>query len=251
MNNEYFIERKAFLEKEIARLEKEIEKYPKGNLSAYREGDYVRWRIYNEDDAKDYKTLKKKQLSLAQLFARKRVSKQKLKDMQNELKSIFKYLNCRKLSDWSWLTAKDSTYRELLFEDDWEYQLYEKKTEHPKQLTNDAPKGEKVRSKSEAFIATALYERGIPYHYEEYHYFGNTRLGPDFTIRHPETGELYIWEHFGIIDKENYQEEFLFKIPLYLKAGYYPGVNLITTYETKDDPLSIDTIRNTIHEYFG
>ena len=58
-----------------------------------------------------------------------------------------------------------------------------------------------MRSKSEAMIAMSLYVQKIPYRYECELKLGSITLFPDFTIRHPETGEIFYWEHFGMMDK--------------------------------------------------
>ena len=75
-------------------------------------------------------------------------------------------------------------------------------------------------------------------------------LFPDFTIRHPVSKEVYYWEHFGMMDDSAYSQKAFSKMQLYTRYGIIPSVNLITTYETKDNPLSIDTIEKVISNYF-
>ena len=58
-----------------------------------------------------------------------------------------------------------------------------------------------VRSKSEAFIASSLSDKGIPFRYECAAKIAGTVIYPDFTIRHPLSGKLCLWEHFGLIDR--------------------------------------------------
>ena len=58
---------------------------------------------------------------------------------------------------------------------------------------------------------------------------------PDFVIRHPVTGEYYYWEHFGIMDEEDYRNHACKKINLYCKNEILPFVNLIMTFETKNN----------------
>ena len=40
------------------------------------------------------------------------------------------------------------------------------------------------------------------------------------------------------------------KLDLYTSHGLIPNINLITTYETKDHPLSMDYVKKTVAYYF-
>lgn len=111
--------------------------------------------------------------------------------------------------------------------------------------------GNLVRSKSEALIDMALYIHKIPFRYECALNLGGITLYPDFTLRHPQTGEFFYWEHFGLMDDESYSQNTCSKLQLYTSCDIIPGVHLITTYETKEFPLSTKTIEKTIDYYFG
>ena len=65
---------------------------------------------------------------------------------------------------------------------------------------------------------------------------------PDFTIRNPRTGKLLYWEHFGKIDDPDYAHKTSRKLNTYISNNIIPDIDLITTYETKDHPLSISTL---------
>ena len=176
---------------------------------------------------------------------------QKCEDMKNELDCINAYIGHRSENGWRNLLDKSSHYRPFLIkDDDWEYAPYKKKEDDYNNKKDYAPKGDIVRSKSEAIIAHCLFENNIPYHYEEVHDFNGIELTPDFTIKHPTTGKIYLWEHFGKAEKENYQGTIAYKMPIYLGAGYIPGFNFITTYETQGLHLSIEKVRRTVEEYF-
>lgn len=96
-----------------------------------------------------------------------------------------------------------------------------------------------------------LYQKKIPFRYEEKLVLDGITIYPDFVIRHPVTGEYFYWEHFGMMDDEEYRNHACEKIKLYCKNGIIPSVNLITTYETKRDPLSAEKVEFRIQEYFG
>lgn len=107
-----------------------------------------------------------------------------------------------------------------------------------------------VRSKSEVMIDMILFQNKIPFRYEAPLQLGDTTIYPDFTIRHPHTGDTYYWEHFGLMDDPSYSKNAISKLHLYVNHGIIPSLRLITTYETKESPLSIDKIEKIVKEYF-
>ena len=98
-------------------------------------------------------------------------------------------------------------------------------------------------------IAMLLHLNAIPYRYECALSLGGVTLFPDFTIRHPGTGALYYWEHFGLMDDPAYAKNAGSKLSLYAANGIIPSVHLITTYETKAYPLNAG-IEHLISYYF-
>lgn len=97
-------------------------------------------------------------------------------------------------------------------------------------LLYETLRGEKVRSKSEAIIADALYRHGIFYQYEKIlEADGVTRV--DFTMEHNIRGCTLYWEHFGKMDDPDYVLEYLKKKKRYESMGIAEGKNLIATYE--------------------
>ena len=107
-----------------------------------------------------------------------------------------------------------------------------------------------VRSKSEALIDTVLYINKIPFRYECALKLDETTIYPDFTIRHPRTGKLYYWEHFGRMDDPNYRRKVFAKQQLYADHNIIPSIQLISTYETREQPLNMEFVENLIHYYF-
>ena len=80
-------------------------------------------------------------------------------------------------------------------------------------------------------IANLLEEHDIPYHYDAEITLATKKIYPDFVIKHPFTGENIIWEHFGALHQEGYEEKMNNKMKLYLKHGYVPFETLIYTFE--------------------
>ncbi len=126
----------------------------------------------------------------------------------------------------------------------------QKNVPHPELRIHKMKSGHIVRSKSEGLIDNGLYDAKIPFRYEDPMSIGGRTIYPDFTIRHPETGVFFYWEHFGLMDNEQYIESAVRKIGLYAYAGILPGHNLITTFETAASPLLYDDILAIISHYF-
>ncbi len=150
-------------------------------------------------------------------------------------------------------------YKDLLFDFfvpkdqeavEWMQAPYEKNSRFPEQLLHKTSAGIYVRSKSEAMIVMFLHMHKIPFRYECALNLGNITIHPDFTVRHPETGEIFYWEHFGRMDDPVYSRKVPSKLQLYIANGIIPSIHLITTYETQDAPLNSEVIENIIEYYF-
>src|SRR5262249_23379367 len=100
-------------------------------------------------------------------------------------------------------------------------------------LIHRTSRGELVRSKSELVIANHLYGLGIPYHYERILEGKATegRLRPDFTFI-DDAGDVVVWEHLGMLDRDEYRRGWEWKQAWYASNGFTEGSNLFTTSET-------------------
>ena len=252
MNYELLSSRRKTLEKEVVRLKAELKKYPKGYINLCKDKGKYRMYYMLEDDKGYVKRnyLPLKEIELAKKLARKKYLQRMLADKENELECTKKYLGMRHSGRHKELLEQDSPYRYLIIEDSWEGQEYDKSTKHPEQLIVKAPKGEFVRSKSEALIANALFDEGIEYRYECAKEIGGIKYYPDFTVKVPGTKITKIWEHFGKIDDPVYFSKMMRKISAYIKAGYVPGVNIIFTFESSVKPLTIDVVKSVIQHHF-
>lgn len=133
---------------------------------------------------------------------------------------------------------------------DWMHTSYEKNLLYPEILIYKSSSGNLLRSKSEMLIDMSLYMHQIPFRYESALHLNGVTLYPDFTIRHPTTGQYYYWEHFGLMDNPAYIDNTGSKIRTYASNGIIPNIQLITTYETKKHPLSSELIEKIIEYYF-
>ncbi len=143
------------------------------------------------------------------------------------------------------LFAQDSGYRPLLESisdtkdfSSWAKEDYPANPYQPENKRFRTQAGIYVRSKSEKIIADTLTSYQISYRYEAALYLDYT-IYPDFTLRHPETGELYYYEHFGMVDNPDYRDKMLDKLDMYMRHGIY---DLLYTMETKEKPLTVEQI---------
>lgn len=91
---------------------------------------------------------------------------------------------------------------------------------YPERLIHRSKSGIWVRSKSELVIARALDDLRVSYKYEQRLADPkNPRVGylPDFTIFHK--GEVYYWEHLGMLDQTTYRKRWERKLTWYKQNG--------------------------------
>lgn len=225
---------------------------PEGNFSCITNGKYYKW-FCSINSKQTY--IPKSQKTQAQKLAYKHYLSLQLSFLNQELQATNAYLNTPKEPASPLLSQ--SGYQELLSAfipspeiQEWINIPYPKNSAHPETLLYKAPSGNLVRSKSEVLIDLALTRRNIPFRYECALELNETTLFPDFTILHPETQEIIYWEHFGMMDKATYSQNAFSKLQFYTSNGLVPSINLITTFETKEHPLTLETIDQMLEIYF-
>lgn len=119
---------------------------------------------------------------------------------------------------------------------------------HMENLTVPTPRGHMVRSKSEAIIATALYYHNVEYYYEKRLVLGEVEMYPDFTMCMQKEKVIY-WEHFGMMDNPIYAKNVYRKLELYSSNGIFPGINLIVTFESSENPIDPRMLESILDYY--
>ncbi len=115
-----------------------------------------------------------------------------------------------------------------------------------------AERGERVRSKSEKMIADKLFMLGVPYRYEDMVVFDNGEtVCPDFTILDVAERKEILFEHFGLMADEDYQNRTVYKMELYNRNGYELGRDFLFTMETADKPLDMRWFERMIRTRLG
>ena len=90
----------------------------------------------------------------------------------------------------------------------------------------------------------------IPYLYE-YPLVENQKIRarPDFTVLNVASRATYYWEHLGMMDETEYLKNALHKISVYEKHGFFPGKNLILSFESSENPLKTEDLEALIDAY--
>lgn len=239
---------------QIKNLQAKINSLPEGDLHCIKNGKYIKWFVTNR---KTTRYIPKKERPLAEALALKKFYQFQMNELtvRSQLLENALHSQTNALS----LLEETSCFKELLephfhtFSKElqqWANADYEHNPRHPEHLTHQTISGYKVRSKSEVIIANTLFTNHIPFRYECILAFQDIHFYPDFTIRHPKTGEITYWEHFGMMDKPAYCENTFNKLKIYATHQIIPSINLITTYETQNTPLNSEKIQQIVYEYF-
>lgn len=244
--------------KRMQNLERQQKKLPEGKLICSRTGSYYKWEC---SDGKKKTYIPKKNRKFAEKLAAKKYLSALWSDLAHEKYAIDLYLRCHsnyKPKVEELLTGSPEVEKLLspYFSpqskelDEWMKSPYETNPKNPEHLTQKIGSNEFVRSKSEAMIAKVLKQNKIPYRYEARLQLDEIEMYPDFTIRHPKTGETYFWEHFGLLDNPDYVRNMHVKLQTFTNHSIMPGINLITTYENQEKPLTFEMIEMMVNYYF-
>jgi len=246
------------LDEQIKRLKNLIENLPTGKLISGGNGKYQQW-FRSDGHVRTY--ISKKQKELIEKLAIKKYLSYLLEDCENEKRAIEFYLKHHRedVGKAEKFLIDKSEYGELLLPyfktkskelQDWLQEPFEQNPQYDENLILKTISGNRVRSKSEVIIDTLLYINKIPFRYECALKLGRRTYYPDFTIKHPRTGKIYYWEHFGMMDDEEYIKKACSKLQVYTLNGIVPSVNLIMTFETSENPLGAEEVMELIEKYF-
>lgn len=246
------------LQNQITSIQSQINSLPDGNFFCCKNGKYYKWY---HTDGKNQTIIPKQNRTYAQALAKKRILLMKLDELQQKKDAADVYLNQYSMisENTEQFLVENEEYRKLLVNSwksidlqhcEWMNAPYDKNKKYPEGLVYKTISGDFVRSKSEVMIDMILVKYKIPFRYECALQIGELVIYPDFTIRHPKTDEIYYWEHFGQMDKESYAKQAASKLQTYILNKIIPNIQLITTYETKEKPLSVEQVECIIKEHF-
>ena len=248
----------------VAQLEEIARNSPQGSLviKTINSNKYY-YKMSSDNGQKTTQYIKPSQKELISQLADKRFARQVLPNLRSNLRAAESFLKYHSGLEECSLEAfigrdlsavcSSKCMPQKAMIDKW---LSESWTETPYQEyppTHPTLKGLPVRSKSEVMIANSLFQHGIPYHYEKPLFYSPNRapIFPDFSILHPDTCELWFWEHFGLIDNPLYFDDMCRKFEIFQSQGITPGHRLICTFECEKHPLSSVLINDLIQFHFG
>ena len=244
----------------LSELKKQLEGCPSGTLQISKSRHYYTYRQKTADGKVRY--IPKNQEELARQLAFKNYLKLQIEELENTLCALqLCQKQIEKCGDKADRYLYENEGASRLLKDAfpirnallaaWAAQPPAVSAPYQEARIQRCRSGHIVRSKSERMIDNALFAAQIPFRYEDPLTIGNITIHPDFTIRHPLTGQFLYWEHFGMMDRPAYVNRAMQSIALYAGNGYYPFHNLIVTFEAECSPLSDAQIDLMIDYYFG
>ena len=122
---------------------------------------------------------------------------------------------------------------------------------YEERLIHHTIEGEMVRSKSEVIIANCLHYNGLEYEYESVLELEPGKpLRPDFKVIDGDTGNIWYWEHCGMMTDPKYVKRWEDKKKFYEKHGIVEEKNLIVTYDEENGGLDSEYIDRLIKDIF-
>ncbi|MEI6602615.1 MAG: hypothetical protein WCL54_03930 [Clostridia bacterium] len=246
----------------IEKFQKEMARMPEGGVSqkVINGRQYLYHVVKNGAEPKKYKQVRIKGDSpgLSEKLIRKQMLKRSLKILRRNLMAFEVFVKAYQplfMSEISAGLTVKSSVPIVVFEEksdrirNWEAEEFVSCSMLPESKKHTTFDGLRVRSKSEALIAGALESRHIPFRYEARMMLEGKEFYPDFTILRPTDGETIYWEHFGMMNDEDYACSTKRKNSIYIENGLLPWNNYIVTFDSTDGSIDAFTIHNIINAH--
>ncbi|MFA5634783.1 MAG: hypothetical protein WC977_02650 [Anaerovoracaceae bacterium] len=242
----------------IIRFEEELKRMPEGSLNCKRKNGFVYFYHYIAagNGERKLRYISRNEDQLITNLNRKRFIQLSITRLRNNVRALERFLKVFRpysatdiLSE---LPVASSAIGYTMQKDDcidWEKEEYDTSKLYPERLMYGTINGLKVRSKSEAIIAGLLESNKIPFRYEAVLSIDEKTYYPDFTILRPRDKKILYWEHFGMMDDEEYALRAEHKLAMYRKNSIFPWNQLISTYETAKTPLDAQDIQSIIKAF--
>lgn len=259
--------RQTVIKKQLKKLKNELSKLPDGQIVCYPNGKYSRWYLKTEHGLE---WIPKKNRDFASKLAYKKYLEARIHDLTEENRILTNlYLNSTDKGKTDKSEENNLTQTEILLNNqhyaalltdhltlqknkwkEWMQEDYPANPKYPEQKIHPTLSGIFVRSKSEATIERLLVLNHIPFRYEPAFDLEGMIVYSDFLIIHPKTEEMFIWEHFGMMDKQEYAHREFRKMEQYNNCGFRPDEKLIMTFESKTNPFTYQKAEEIIWKYF-
>ncbi len=225
---EYYRQQMQQLDQIIEKSYLILENAPEGALRISRSNNSTQYYWKNSNTNNFGKYIKRSEEGLARALANKEYASRILPLAIKNKEELLKYrglLECESIKQVyeSLPVGEKKLIQPFIVEDDayaleWRNQKLNQYQPMPYKIETGitTERGELVRSKSEKIIADKLAMMGIPYIYEaQLHLKSHGIIYPDFTVLNKRTRQEYYWEHFGMMDNQEYSEKAIKKIEAY------------------------------------
>ena len=229
-------DKKKELEELLSKVKERISQAPCGTLRISQRGQYLQY--YHRTEPKDTKGkyIKKSDMDLVKELAQKDYDQKIVIEIKQQLEVIN---NCLEKYHPEGI---ERVYKDLhqlrkplvhsVFRSDEEYAQVWRNMDYEKKASNK------------------LLKMGVAYRYEyPIRFISGHIVHPDFYCLNIRTRKEFAWEHFGMMDNQEYANNAIRKIEEYRKNGYWFGKNLIATFETLSRPINVNTVEQTIKQY--
>lgn len=233
----------------------------KGSIRILKTSGKTQFYLITKKGDTNGKYISKKKISFVKAICQNNYDKQLVKELQKEISSLTACLKSYNPQKMQKLYLKQSLEKQKMitpvlleqsdFSEKWQKKAYERKGFEEEEVEFNTSSGLRVRSKSELLIAEILVKMKIPFRYEFPVKLKEYTVHPDFFCLNVKNGEEIIWEHFGLVENPDYAAAMVKKIQAYQEKGYFPGKNLIYTFESLRNPLNTKQIEEIIKVYFG
>lgn len=226
---------------------------PSGKLHITKRGKYTSY--YNRENSfeKTGKYIRKSEMPLARGLAQREYNEKLLQRIKHQIYCLSHLKNLDLMDIYSTLSLERQELIIPIMPTDNEYistwQDVKYSTHSFENTTTEfyTAKGERVRSKSECLIADTLNRFNVPYRYEyPVKLIGITNYHPDFTCLNVRKRKEIVWEHFGLMNNDNYQNNVAYKLRYLTMNDYKLGEDFIFTMETESEPLSTKVVEKMI-----
>lgn len=262
MNRQLLLQK--FMKEELHRYESlkccfetELDRLPKGAIIKRNNGSYS--LKYRENQKQFLIALTPADRELYQQLKLRKYISEELPILKNKIKLCENFLEKDQILDPCRIEERlQEQYQgtaglNIFLEDDidpeiWKKERFNTNPFYKEHLVHPTERGLMTRSKAEAMIGTQLERSELFFRYEAELKLKSRSVFPDFTILHPILRRLIYWEHLGKIDDLTYMSSNLRKLKEYAQNGIFLGYNLIITFESRREPLTMSEINTTIQE---
>lgn len=247
------------LQTTLSKLERRVKITIPGRLRILNVKNKTRYYHVKTNDKPQGEYIAKKDIDIAFQLAQKQYNKEIEKAIKNQIDLLQNSLQKLQQSNIEHIYSSLNINRQKLITpvtltneqiiDEWNKQDSLKTNTFPITTEFFTENNIHVRSKSELLIANELEKLKIPFHYEYPLKLSSNICYPDFTCFNLRTRKVFYWEHFGMMDNNEYVQKTIQKLHLYQENNILPGKNFIITFENQTIPLSTKSIMKIIKTY--